>query len=728
MPTIKDIAKEAGVSHGTVSNVINGRGNVSVEKIQLVWQAAEKLGYKVNSKAQSLRQGKDRTIAIILPGIEDPFYATMYEVFQREFAQYQFSVRLYSTKSADLSEASLLNDALNSRVCAIISSSSFPDAASRYRTEAPDLPLVFLQWNGTVFSDVMYAGFDYRKAGKDTAEFAKKHSSGKIGVFTNTATNPDTALFLQGFQSGFPQKSSEICFVHCPDHQIELRAFDFFEESDNIDFIVCADQRRFNAVCAAHAYCSMQPMPQALMIAPRVAVPNAESTIYELDCKRLAHRIVKTLVSRLDHDHVLPSVLHMDNSGFRAYRSNTIYHDQDLRLLTIASPATAALNRLLPHLEKNTGLRMSITTLPSLSDVYAVLQTSEREQYDIIRMDVAWMDELAKKIFLPLSKISYDWDSLFNQVIPELGNNYSYVDNERYCIPYDPSTQLLFYRKDLFTNPTIKRMYYEREKTELLIPESFSAYNRIASFFTSSLNPSSPVQYGSTVAIGNVSVSPSEYLIRLFEQNGSILDANGKISVNTPEAVSALRSYKETYSYSDRTVYNFWKSALEGFAEGSAAMTVVFINYASHILNSQMSSISGNLGFAPVPGGKPLLGGGVLGITNTCQHPDATCEFFSWLYSDQIAPVFTMLGGLSPCRSAYGNRDVNENYPWLSTARKCFASAHRRGASDQYANFSELQLENILAARIQSAVLGITTIEDSLAQAQLDCDNYFVTK
>ena len=50
MPTIKDIAREAGVSHGTVSNVINGRGNVSVEKIQLVWQAAEKLGYKVNSR------------------------------------------------------------------------------------------------------------------------------------------------------------------------------------------------------------------------------------------------------------------------------------------------------------------------------------------------------------------------------------------------------------------------------------------------------------------------------------------------------------------------------------------------------------------------------------------------------------------------------------------------------------------------------------------------------
>ena len=56
MPTIKDIAREAGVSHGTVSNVINGRGNVSVEKIRLVWQAAEKLGlaFKLNVNGQAV--------------------------------------------------------------------------------------------------------------------------------------------------------------------------------------------------------------------------------------------------------------------------------------------------------------------------------------------------------------------------------------------------------------------------------------------------------------------------------------------------------------------------------------------------------------------------------------------------------------------------------------------------------------------------------------------------
>ena len=312
-----------------------------------------------------------------------------------------------------------------------------------------------------------------------------------------------------------------------------------------------------------------------------------------------------------------------------------------------------------------------------------------------------------------------------SQTVPELRDNYSTAHGVRCCVPYDPSTQLLFYRRDLFADPTYKRMYFETFREELAPPETFADYNRIAGFFTRTLNPASPIQYGSTAAIGNVGMSPSEFMPRLFEEGGRLLNGLGQITLDTPEALRALKNYQETYQYSDKTVYDFWKNVLEGFADGSAAMTVVFINYASHILNLKMSSIAGKLGFAPVPGGRPLLGGGVIGITRNCSVPETACAFLSWLYSDLVAPVFTLLGGLSPCKSAYGNRDINEMYPWLSAARKSFSSAQRRGNSGFYQNFSELRLEDILAAQIQRAVLGVCSAKEALRRAQASCEEYF---
>lgn len=726
MPTIKDIAREAGVSHGTVSNVINGRGNVSVEKIQLVWQAAEKLGYKVNAKAQSLREGKNRSVAVILPGIEFEHCAAMYEVFQSELTQRGYAVQLYSTRSLEAMEAELLSKALSSGVSAIITSTCLPDAVVRYREEAPDLPLVFLQREGPHVEGVMYAGFDPEQAGREISGYVHRQASAGIGVFTDTASHPDTALFLQGFQSVHLPGAAPVRFLDCSNYQADLRAFEFFQADAAFDYIICADRRREAAVRAAHAYSGRCPMPRFISVAPRTAVTEPEATVYELDYKRLAHKVVERLLDCLVNGAPLPGNLHMPNNGFRGGMAPLPAPVlRSLRMLTVASPSTAALARLAPHLEKSAGIHLELTVLPALRDVYDVIQSDLHRQYDLIRMDVAWLDELAEAVYRPLEEMPFQWDKLLAQTVPELRDNYSSVHGARYCVPYDPSTQLLFYRKDLFTDPTYKRMYFEACREELSAPKTFADYNRIAGFFTRSLNPSSPVQYGSTAAIGNVGMSPSEFMPRLFEEGGQLLDSLGRITLDTPEALRALRNYQETYSYSDRTVYDFWKNVLEGFADGSAAMTVVFINYASHILNLKMSSIAGKLGFAPVPGGRPLLGGGVVGITRSCAHPETACAFLSWLYSDLIAPVFTLLGGLSPCRSAYSNRDINEMYPWLSAARRSFPSAQRRGNSGFYQNFSELQLENILAAQIQRAVLGVCTAEESLRQAQLKCEEYF---
>lgn len=71
MATIKDIARLAGVSQGTASNVLNGKGNVSSGKILQVQEAARKLGYAINENAKLLRKGQSKTIAVIVPNSTD---------------------------------------------------------------------------------------------------------------------------------------------------------------------------------------------------------------------------------------------------------------------------------------------------------------------------------------------------------------------------------------------------------------------------------------------------------------------------------------------------------------------------------------------------------------------------------------------------------------------------------------------------------------------------------
>lgn len=64
-PTISDVAREAGVSRTTVSHALRGMGQVESGTRQRVIEAAERLGYRPSVRAQSLRLGRTRAIALM---------------------------------------------------------------------------------------------------------------------------------------------------------------------------------------------------------------------------------------------------------------------------------------------------------------------------------------------------------------------------------------------------------------------------------------------------------------------------------------------------------------------------------------------------------------------------------------------------------------------------------------------------------------------------------------
>lgn len=83
--TISDVAREAGVSAGTVSRVLNRRSSAKISEAtqKIVLEAAERLGYQLNPVASALRTQQTGLIGAIIRDINDPFLSLMAREVQR---------------------------------------------------------------------------------------------------------------------------------------------------------------------------------------------------------------------------------------------------------------------------------------------------------------------------------------------------------------------------------------------------------------------------------------------------------------------------------------------------------------------------------------------------------------------------------------------------------------------------------------------------------------------
>jgi DNA-binding LacI/PurR family transcriptional regulator len=80
--TIRDVAREAGVSTATVSNVLNKRGKVGQRTHLLVLSAVKRLGYVPDVHARHLASRVSRTLGIIVSDIENPFFPEVIKSFE----------------------------------------------------------------------------------------------------------------------------------------------------------------------------------------------------------------------------------------------------------------------------------------------------------------------------------------------------------------------------------------------------------------------------------------------------------------------------------------------------------------------------------------------------------------------------------------------------------------------------------------------------------------------
>ena len=96
--TIKDVAKHAGVGIGTVSRVINNEKAVGEKTRKKVVESMKALNYSPNNMASQLRRNETRIIALLVPVVNHPFFATLAYYVEDEADRFGYSVILVSSQ------------------------------------------------------------------------------------------------------------------------------------------------------------------------------------------------------------------------------------------------------------------------------------------------------------------------------------------------------------------------------------------------------------------------------------------------------------------------------------------------------------------------------------------------------------------------------------------------------------------------------------------------------
>jgi DNA-binding LacI/PurR family transcriptional regulator len=92
--SIKEIAREAGVSIATVSNVINKSYKVKEKTIKRVEEVIRKYNYRVNIGASSLRGKSSKLIGVIVPELSNPFFSKLNDEIERYASQFGYSIAM----------------------------------------------------------------------------------------------------------------------------------------------------------------------------------------------------------------------------------------------------------------------------------------------------------------------------------------------------------------------------------------------------------------------------------------------------------------------------------------------------------------------------------------------------------------------------------------------------------------------------------------------------------
>ena len=313
-------------------------------------------------------------------------------------------------------------------------------------------------------------------------------------------------------------------------------------------------------------------------------------------------------------------------------------------------------------------------------------------------------------------------------------------EGDRYGVPTDVSLHFLFYREDLIdrllSDEAWRRRYREigREylggATDPKEPHEWSWEDYLATvlFFTRSINPESPTQFGTALQLKNLIFNIMIWQSTAVSNGGNWLNDDGDVIINSAAVRRGLEIYR-TIIENDATPpgslnYEFAETN-EALRSGQVATALQWNAAYTTLMNPEESPlVADTLAVAPLPAGSVgrrththSLG---IGMNGASEHKEAAGKFVDYLFSVEAMRIYAENGGSPPVTPVLEElSDRRPDFPLMAEFLEEYAYVVNGGTAAYVVPVYEIMAEEFSAvwSGVQSIDTALNSVERRMEEA-----------
>lgn len=372
-----------------------------------------------------------------------------------------------------------------------------------------------------------------------------------------------------------------------------------------------------------------------------------------------------------------------------------------VRVIMEEVPDTDVVRDMLPAFKReypNVNVKIEALPYDQMRDRVVSSFLASKPAYDLIIIDNPWMRDFVDGGFLqPLDgRIKGSKDYAYEDFSKPL-RDIAEVDGKTYGVPFYNYALALIYRKDLYQQAGLK--------PPTTLEELKANAEKLNTGGRAGIAMQPQKGYKVFEEWGNY----------LFGAGGSIQDAQGKVTLDSPEARDALSKYIEIYkSGAPKNSLNWGFDEAQRAVQSDRAAQLVSYNWTLPTLNKE-GKLKGKFGFAEVPGGKAVLGAWYWGIPANSATDDAAWSFVHWVTSRQHDKERVIAGG-APTR----NSVMDDAQVW----EKGFGREYYQTVKGILSDAAPLadgpnaeEMINVVGEELNAAVAGQKSVDEAIKKA-----------